>query len=499
MNVCKNCRIDINKYHDLCHECYTNPEVMISHSEAKQKYKLTNDILEEQIEDHNIFYISFEVYHNVCYKYLRKDIHNIAKDIVKNLDRSDKRTKAFNRQDITMSKVIEKDNKIDERNNMITEILNSFLEKLDSSFNVNDYKKIINSINSCARNFDITPFIASNKILLDIQKIVDIENYQKNKKNKIQKLIEGCIDSKYILEAKKHKKYNEFICDGEIDKVDKYYDIIKKHVDDIKSRDDRIQKIDEYISNNIEKKYICFAKHHWKDEQYMDGNINFEQYVTFIQKDIDNKKNIESRKRKINYRIGKYISKGYQLIAKGLNLYNDYVLYDSNEVDIVIENIKKCINRVIELNKVMSAYKHDRYYEDYINGLISLDDMTMHVKTEIARSLARKQHNKQTKKIHHKNINNILGENKYGFHRIITKTDEYNAYESNTNNDNYLTIKDIVKRKDKTLSFINNLNVDHNDKNNIVNEHFSQISQYIIGDIEFDIVKDIILESIGDL
>ena len=89
---CYNCKKDNNdSYHPICINCQFNPAVMISKSDAKRKFKLSDCDLEKS----DLFCISFETIYYSGTKYLISDIINLSAELTKNLPNNDKKRQAY--------------------------------------------------------------------------------------------------------------------------------------------------------------------------------------------------------------------------------------------------------------------------------------------------------------------------------------------------------------------------------------------------------------------
>ena len=93
---CINCDKDLNKMWGdrICKPCRYDPLAMMSYTDVKKKYKLTAD----ELDNADIFYISFTAHNKLCTKYLVKHVEKLVYDLTKDLDDKDPRKRAFEKQ-----------------------------------------------------------------------------------------------------------------------------------------------------------------------------------------------------------------------------------------------------------------------------------------------------------------------------------------------------------------------------------------------------------------
>lgn len=210
---CYNCN-KILKYAglDLCGECKFDPAIVISKSEAKMKYKLTeNDLVKA-----NLFNIQFEVHRNVGTKYLIKDIEKLAENLTKDLDPMDKRRLAYDKQKEKMKIINQKREKAEERKNNILICLRDLLVKskdmdgLDIDKYINDFE-FNQMLNTYVANSDLSEMDVVMDLMIKLESKINVEKNRMLRQQQIDNKIENELDAVYKSKAKKHWVYYDFI------------------------------------------------------------------------------------------------------------------------------------------------------------------------------------------------------------------------------------------------------------------------------------------------
>ena len=96
-NKCLGCKISTNRDYKFCLSCYNNPDIIIYRNQAKKIYGLTD----EELDSSNIYSEKFYYMHQDCEKYLKKDIHELARKLIKNenKNKNDTRQDKFDKID----------------------------------------------------------------------------------------------------------------------------------------------------------------------------------------------------------------------------------------------------------------------------------------------------------------------------------------------------------------------------------------------------------------
>lgn len=278
---CYNCNVIIPNIYELCYTCAFDPDIVINKTQVKKKYKLTDS----DLYNSNLFVLEYKSgYGSYCYKYLLKEVHELSKEITKDLDYKNPKKKSFLKQVNIMDDIKKKLEEKEKRYQEIENALVIFMEKLEyrDIINIDEYYK---NIRENADNLDISLTVAINKIFKKIEK-----DHCRIKK------FSDIINEDNRKDISKINTFNDYIY-GYTDK--QYYDII----DDIKKqlcRYDRINKINKYIidnySNNNDKKLLFQYRGR---SSYINNNMKYEKCIDLMKKYIKkkNKENLKKNKK----------------------------------------------------------------------------------------------------------------------------------------------------------------------------------------------------------
>ena len=435
-NLCINCTKKISNRFDLCAECTFNPEIMISQSEAKQKYKLTDD----DLEDSNLFYICFKIHGNIGTKYLREDIHELATKLAKD----DKRKKALQKQQEYLEPIMKKKKEIKERKKLINTHVEEYLTKLEIRYKIDEHPNIYILIDECSKDLDKSALLASNYIINEIEnevdRIIELENFMK--KN---------INEKYHKDCKSIKYYKDYILGCNTD-LKKTKEGILTHVDFIIAKEQRKEQLDKLIEENIDKKYYEKVISYNTYNNFVNHNIGkldncFKKIVDNLENEID----LKLRKSKMNYRIKKYIPKNYQEFAKSYKIYNNYI---NSGKSVYVENIfnqlQNVVNRKIKIdnsikkNRLKEEVTNNICYKLYIDGAKNYKETTLTLK---------KNHNRLIRK---KAIDNFC-HTFYRYNLGIAKQDPNYKLFIETKHISLEEFGNIIDNKTKRCKFISNI------------------------------------------
>jgi hypothetical protein len=223
---CNNCKSINTPIDELCNDCLCDSSLVISVSEIKRIYKLTD----ANIENAKLIKSSHK-YHGV--KYLRKDIEELVQTVMKDLSDDNKQKISYLRQ---TSKVLHsgKNKKIvADRTKFIMEYLVDIATKYDT-IDITKERRICNAIARFAKTTDIT---AINLIIPIIEETIQ----KHNRRSKIYTMIDLQIDPKYTHRAKASPECNEYIKSGLF--LDLTFANIKNNIEIDMQRDDRIKNI----------------------------------------------------------------------------------------------------------------------------------------------------------------------------------------------------------------------------------------------------------------
>lgn len=385
---CYICNVPIKSYWKLCSSCNFDPEIMISTTEVKKRYKLTDDDLDNE----NLFFITFEVYHTTGTKYVAKEIHKLAKKITAKLPDNDKRKIAFLKQEAKMNEIKEQSRQRKERYKSLVETVNSLVTKLDEqkylTSEVNAY--ILELINGHVDDPNIRIFETSIKILDYVKLRIDLIKRCENRKKRMDAAIESNFEEIYTDKAKERPEYKDYIdSSGIYDKQDQElrfkqcFNNIKAYVDEIRDIATRKETIDNLIESKIDKNDWEKAKRHLNYTRYINKNSDLDKAFTTIKKDIDDEnlknKQILDRKAEIDKIIEKKFQKMYAKMAKDSKEYSEYV-YQKPKKRITLE---ETINVIVDDITTVQQQKSRKSKLDYwINKNIPVE-LRSEVKNDI--------------------------------------------------------------------------------------------------------------------
>jgi len=187
---CENCKIIIKKDHSLCDKCYSNKNIIISESEVKKIYKLTDNDLSNCRDELWYNCYTHRVYKTVCTIYLHNQIHQYVEKLVKTLELKDPRYKSFIKQDIIMTKIKDDHRLICENKINIINYIDSFIEKLNYDTRY-DYKYYIsNNIETISHDYN-------GDFLQNVMPIIDIIKNNYAMAQRIYNYLDTEIDKKY--------------------------------------------------------------------------------------------------------------------------------------------------------------------------------------------------------------------------------------------------------------------------------------------------------------
>jgi len=417
---CINCKTEISKRASdpICVTCRFDPNVTISLTEARTKYKLTD----EELKNPNLFKMNFVCHKNMATKFLRTEINELARNLTNNLDNSDKRKKAFNKQDEIITELQNKRKVKLDRIENITNICTDLLVKysVEVTPEITDYMiKLINEDKSGLNEFQTALKIIDEvnnlykKIVQRQNRIIEFENMIKNtfadkylklahahpayksfenndkqpilvhdiikadimKIKELDDLIKNNIEKKYINYAFTHKIYYDYTFYKHT-KVDYTFSMLEKEVN-------RKKNLDELIDSNIDKKYLNLAYSHYYYNNYLcDKKLKTEIAFNIIKNTIDKQINIDNREKELKLALTKKKIKIRESAAT--KAYFEYIQQDDYELNDAIINIIKemdCLKRKEEIGKILTT-KTSKFYinviahqahKDYVNGTCSLE------------------------------------------------------------------------------------------------------------------------------
>ena len=259
---CISCNKEINSKStkNICLDCRFDPDVMISYTDVKKKYKLTDD----EIDSTKLFFVQFKIHGNIGTKYLRSEIEHLADELTKDLDPYNKKRQAYLKQKELIDEIKKKE---EEYINMKKKIKEDVLEL------VKKYDVVVDDVTKCYvdelfEDINVTKEKNRNtmRIVEKVGKWYRKKELKIKKKNKIEKQIKKKIKKKYHQYAFDHNAYQQYInlkiktaTDAiEIINKDLQFKIEKDRKDKKMQieREKREKKIKEKIEEQIKKNTI---------------------------------------------------------------------------------------------------------------------------------------------------------------------------------------------------------------------------------------------------
>ena len=344
---------------------------MISYTEAKKKYKLT----EEEIDSADLFYVQFKIHGNIGTRYLTSQIETLANKLNKDCTPDDKKRQAYLKQKEIQDEINVKKNKLEERTR---DVKNEILELLKK------YEIVINSEIDCYINLLIIKTDVMDIDFITILKMVDschrlyIKNKMKYERTiEMNESIEKLFNKKYHSIACNHRVYHNYV-GGKINTHKEAIDMIQKYIQNLIDKENRENEITEEIKNLKLNKTICqsFCEYH----DYINGTI---KSITKAVNEIQDKYDKFHRMEKIDSKLRKEDLIQYQ----GCDLYNEYVdeLLSLKKVIGKLKLREERSKTILDIFK-MKAYELkniSKVYDQYICNQIKLDDAVTKIKEDI--------------------------------------------------------------------------------------------------------------------
>uniref|UniRef100_A0A6C0C7L3 Uncharacterized protein n=1 Tax=viral metagenome TaxID=1070528 RepID=A0A6C0C7L3_9ZZZZ len=413
----------------ICGKCKFDPSLTISTTNAKKKYKLTDD----EIEDAWLYSFEVSINGHGGYKYLIYDIAELAKNIFAAIDDNDKRKQAYlknTKDDDDHSESVNnmreniqcyfEDNDIQPDDHML-----AFVEKIIKVKYEAEVDEVIGYIKRKVRIDNLLDEHDNSAFAYKFRDHKEYEGYIYEKSNgtavKTYEKIENIIERKIVLDARKseiekfvekkiNKKYHNYVKTLSIYKKyrsnSKYhgtFDDVKKNiiaqVDKKKNFDSRYANLNEYLRTNYDV-YTCkFLMELPVCDRYK-SDIKYEIELDDIIKILDRH---DKRKKSVDKFIEKNIDDDLIHFSEKLPIYKQYTknIDNNTKLETVKEKILECIQKKLQLDKYIEKYV-DEKYKEYVNNspiyfdYISTDSDFKSVKKLIADS------NKRHKEIYDK-------------------------------------------------------------------------------------------------
>lgn len=374
---CYNCESNIGyKKTTLCKQCTFDPNIVISTTEAKILYKLTN----EEINNANLFKITFKVRGNIGTKYLRKDIRDLAVKLSKKLpfDNQQKQSQLLNKKTELINFIKDLLKKINYGNeynflgdNTIISIMNKYVEE--------DYESIV------ATSMYIVNII-EHKIIANMDQIL--------RKKEINKKINLVIKKEYLNHALTHPNCEKYIKDG--GDMDKCLSLIKIDIINIIKKDERKREINKELNLIIEKEYLDLALIHPYCTMYIEHGNNIDYYLNLIETYIVS----IARRDEREYEIKMFVEDNNydKIYVMSLKFVQDFVK-KAGKIKSVKKKIIKSMQDKKKIDELLNLF--DDEYKTYIDNDMAtyktyiinnpVDDVYKKLKTDISKIINRRQ------------------------------------------------------------------------------------------------------------
>uniref|UniRef100_A0A6C0C7D5 Uncharacterized protein n=1 Tax=viral metagenome TaxID=1070528 RepID=A0A6C0C7D5_9ZZZZ len=299
---CINCfeLLNLRNQKEICPPCRSNPEVMISATNAKKKYMLTKDEIEksklafeeDEIEI-DLFFCKITPMHVYGSKYLVNDIEDLASKIFECVDDDDKRKQKYLK------------NVDDEK----LALLDDMRENIQVYLEENDIDP----------EDDILSFIEEvikRKYETDLSEVIGIIR----RKIKLDGLVNEH-DAKFIKQARKHRAYGAYVYGHKLS-LTETFDKINKDIEHSIILKTRTKKIDKFIKENVDKSFVVFLMGvpiYKKYTTQFSCNIKFETVCKRFLEHVNRKKSLDKL-------IIKNVDKQYHDFARELFEYEQYVI-----------------------------------------------------------------------------------------------------------------------------------------------------------------------------
>lgn len=324
----------------LCSDCRFDPQITISLTEAKRKFKLT----EEEIYKSKIFYFTFSGTYYSGTKYLRRDIVNLADKLYKNLDNQDKRKKAFNKQkelwDEYVGKIEELRIKKENVKKMILDCLikngidlaedNIMSERIDAKTDDFVDKEV---------NLDKDFMYCVEQGVNKLKNTYEQEKAFSERCRIMGKFIEG-FEEKYHSIIRGHNLYRQYIYQNSCT----YQDMergITEAVDKQKERNFREKELIGDFEKEYLKKYVKMARNDRNFDLYIEGKITIDIAKNQIKAALDKAVAEDKRNNKLRAKFRREFKDDTdRQFALAHNWSNRFIKKGDIEIHAVIDKIK---------------------------------------------------------------------------------------------------------------------------------------------------------------
>jgi hypothetical protein len=352
----------------LCNNCRYDKNIMITATEMKKIYKISEDDLDKNKIYHEKFKTKYESYGT---SYYLPDLHEYIKNVLINNKENPKYLLLNKVKEIFDKKENEKEN--DKKvYDFVIEGINKNLSKYNIQKNFIENKimkelienKVLDLINSFSHNID-------QFIILSLE---FIETYH-NKKNEIDSKINETVEPEFQTNAKEYKCYEDYIFRNK--NLNECMEIILKEQEKIIYKNDRDENIKKFILDfekefgYSSKKYLGYYKK--IVEQYViENTIKYDFCINKIRKIVCDKYKSDKLV-KISNRLQKYTNRDFyqdleqkykNFKIRNANTFEDKLNNDEKEIiknhEILIEKLKFLLNEYDEIKNYIYSFMDNK-------------------------------------------------------------------------------------------------------------------------------------------
>lgn len=364
MSICYYCKIPIYGKYQLCRKCAFDPNLTISFTDIKKKFKLTSS----EIQSGNLFYYCFNTGVYSGTKYIFPDILKIAEKLTEQLDDTNKKKQAYFKQKSIWSEYLEKQKIIDTRKNNIINQVDILMSKYEYKLDIKNNPEIALVLQDISQTLELSEYNGVLKII----NILEDHNQKQRKKASRKKNLDDLITQKIpeIYQDFARSEFDYKYLEKSDYSAEYLFQKIQESVNKEIIKTDRKTKLDNLIEKNIPNKY---KKKATSDPAYY-RYINYDELepeicLQKIQGNINFKLEYNKRKRQLDYQINKNIDLDYKTEIKDSKLYTDY-LNGQGELKEILEKINKYIEnkksegtRQIALDQEINKQIDPKYHE----------------------------------------------------------------------------------------------------------------------------------------
>jgi len=358
---------------DLCGKCKFDTDITISTTNAKKKYRLTN----EEIDSAGLFCFEVSMHGYGGYKYMIYDIVELAREIFAGIDDDDKRKQLY---------------------------LENTKGDIDCLGYIDDMRE---SVQSYFEDNDIQP---DDELSEFVEKIIkakyrskfdDVIGYIK-RKIRIDNLINERDDPIFIEHAQNHKEYDAYIYDKANSTAVKTFDKISSVVERKMMMTIRKTELDGFIERKIDKKYRDLAKTLPIYKKYM-NNSTYDGDASTVKKTImtriNKKKSFDSREINLN----EYLIRNYDADVRDfltdLPIYKKYI--SDIKYNIELEDVQKILSKYAKRKKNIDNFVRKNVNSEhadfvaklpiYVKYISEFDNITIEIVQETILTCVKKK------------------------------------------------------------------------------------------------------------